>query len=329
MALLGTLTGFGITEIFQLISQQMKTGALILSAPKNEVSIIFRDGIIIGIVSDKWEDDPRARILLDNNILPEKTYRTAMDNQEKKSIPWHEILISQGNIKESILEKASNMIIRETLLETFQWKEGSYRFDESEPNYRNMLSCYLPAEGIILDTLRVIDEWPIIKAKLPPVDYSPVKVMPLTEEIVRSQDLSPMDMQIFDLIDDTKTIEELVRESLETRFDALGSIVRLIEAGLIETFPRGSKQKLDRSIQRRAMSRRFKSVAVYLLLAGTVVILSLIGQPRPNLLLDRGSVIRDNIRSQRELASEYAKQGTTLSTLKRDIHALSSESSPE
>lgn len=33
MALLGTLKGFGVTEIFQLIAQQMKTGTLILTSP--------------------------------------------------------------------------------------------------------------------------------------------------------------------------------------------------------------------------------------------------------------------------------------------------------
>jgi len=47
MALLGTLKGFGVTEIFQLISQQMKTGSLSLSSSTANVMITFENGIIV------------------------------------------------------------------------------------------------------------------------------------------------------------------------------------------------------------------------------------------------------------------------------------------
>ena len=60
MALIGTLKGFGVTDIFQLISQQIKTGLLILSTSKETITVAFRDGIIQGISSDKWEFDPRT-----------------------------------------------------------------------------------------------------------------------------------------------------------------------------------------------------------------------------------------------------------------------------
>ena len=49
MSLLGTLKGFGVTEIFQLISQQMKTGTLILTSPESTISLAFDNGIIQGI----------------------------------------------------------------------------------------------------------------------------------------------------------------------------------------------------------------------------------------------------------------------------------------
>jgi hypothetical protein len=72
MALIGTLKGFGVTDIFQLISQQIKTGLLILSTSKETITVAFSDGIIQGISSDKWEFDPRTEILLKGNFVNEK-----------------------------------------------------------------------------------------------------------------------------------------------------------------------------------------------------------------------------------------------------------------
>jgi len=170
MAMLGTLKGFGVTEIFQLISQQMKTGTLVLTSPKANVSIAFEDGVIVGLKSDQWTMDPRAEVLVKGGFIHERELKTAMDNV-KKTTTWDEILISQGKLKKTFLLKATNVVIKDLLLEVFQWKEGGYRFEDWEVETDNMLTCHLNSESVILNTLRVIDEWPLVKQKIPPVDY--------------------------------------------------------------------------------------------------------------------------------------------------------------
>ena len=130
MALLGTLKGFGVTEIFQLISQQMKTGTLVLTSPKANVSIGFEDGVIVGMTSDQWTMDPRAEVLMKGGFIHEKQLKIAFDNEKKKSNTWDDILISQGKLKKTFLDKATNVVIKKILLEIFQWKEGGYRFED-------------------------------------------------------------------------------------------------------------------------------------------------------------------------------------------------------
>jgi len=44
-------------------------------------------------------------------------------------------------------------------------------------------------------------------------------------------------------IDEKRTVEKIVRESLEPPFEALSSLVRLIDIGLVEVFPQGLKEK--------------------------------------------------------------------------------------
>lgn len=312
MALLGTLKGFGVTEIFQLISQQMKTGALSLSSSKANVTIAFENGIIIGISSDKWEMDPRADLLLKVGYINEKELRAALEN-EKESEPWYEILISKAKLKQVLLEKATNVVIKQNLLEVFQWKEGGYRFEDwNTESTGRMLSCHIPTEGAILDTLRIIDEWPIIKQKIPPADDCPVTIMQLTEEIVRSHGLSDVDMHIYDLIDEKKTVERIIRESLEPPFEALSSLVRLIDSGLVEIFPQGVRDKREDAIARTLFISKAKKIVMYASLAVCIVSLLVFGHPR----ILKGFVpkeIKTYIQEQKSISQQFTVKEITLS----------------
>ncbi|HOJ15282.1 MAG TPA: DUF4388 domain-containing protein, partial [Deltaproteobacteria bacterium] len=99
MALLGTLKGFGVTEIFQLISQQMKTGSLVLTSTKATVTINFENGVIVGLSTNTWERDPMADVLMKAGLLQEKDFKAALESAKKNSQPWYEILVSKGQLK--------------------------------------------------------------------------------------------------------------------------------------------------------------------------------------------------------------------------------------
>lgn len=312
MALLGTLKGFGVTEIFQLISQQMKTGALVLSSPKTNITINFENGIIIGIASDRWERDPRADVLLKAGRIHEKELKAAMESEKKNSQSWHEILISKGQLKKVLLERASNVVTKQILLEIFQWKEGGYKFEDWNTEHQSMLSCHIPTEGAILDTLRIIDEWPTIKQRIPPVDYCPVTIIPITEELVRHHELSEVDLRIYDLIDDKRTVERIVRESLEPPFEALSSIVRLMDIGLVEVFPEGATDLRDSAIARNLFLSRVRKTALYAVLAASVLGLMLLGEPR---ICNEPipAEISNHINNQKALAEQFSAKLPVLS----------------
>jgi hypothetical protein len=320
MALLGTLKGFGVTEIFQLISQQMKTGALILSSPKANVTITFENGIIIGLTSDLWERDPRADVLLRGGYVNDKDLKAAFESEKKNSERWHDILISKGQLKKIFLDRATHVVIKQTLLEVFQWREGGYKFDDWNTESESMLSCHIPTEGVILDTLRIIDEWPIIKQKMPPVDYCPVTIIPITEEIVRHHELSDVDLHIYDLIDEKRTIERIVRESLEPPFEALSSIVRLMDIGLVEVFPEGAKDLRDISIARNLFVSKIKQSALYVVLALCILALVIVGHPR----ITKGFIpkeIKTYLDDQKSALERFSGKQQGLSMINTSNHA--------
>ena len=309
MALLGTLKGFGVTDIFQLISQQIKTGLLILTSSKETITVAFRDGIIQGISSDRWEFDPRTEILLKAKYINEKELKDSIENQKKGKGTWYDYLISRGIIKENLLDKTAIIIFRNTMLDVFQWEEGNYRFEDREITTESMLACSLPTEGVVLDTLRIIDEFPIIRPKTPPLDYCPIAITPLTQEISIRYDLNSIDVVIYNLIDGEKTVQDVINQSFELPFDAISSIVKLIESGIVEVFPRGSVDKRDKTIAKEEAIRKIKVAAVYISLLICIILLIMIGKPRIlDSPLDIGPVVSSQINEQKSIAERIAKQ---------------------
>ncbi len=309
MALIGTLKGFGVTDIFQLISQQIKTGLLILTSTKETITVAFRDGIIQGVSSDKWDFDPRTELLLKARHVNEKELKDAIENQKKGKGTWHDYLISKGAIKENVLEKASIIIFRNAMLDVFQWEEGNYRFEDREISTESILACSLPTEGVVLDTLRIIDEFPIIRPKTPPLDYCPIAITPLTQELSIRYDLNSIDVAIYNLIDGEKTVLDVINQSFELPFDAIASIVKLMESGIVEVFPRGSVDRRDKTIAKEEAIRRIKVAAVYLSLLVCIILLIIVGKPR---ILENplqiGPVVSSQIEKQKSLAERIAKQ---------------------
>jgi hypothetical protein len=309
MALIGTLKGFGVTDIFQLISQQIKTGMLILSTSRETITVAFNDGIIQGISSDRWEFDPRTEILLKGNFVNERDLKLSIENQKRGQGNWYNNLISRGKLKENILDKASIIVFRNTMLDVFQWEEGNYRFEDREISTENMLPCSLPTEGVVLDTLRIIDEYPIVKPKTPPLDYCPVVIMPLSQESAIKHDLNSVDVGIYNLIDGEKTVNDVINQSLELPFDAISSIVKLIDSGVIEVFPKGSMEIRDKTIAREETFRKIKVAAVYISLLIFIVMLIIIGRPRilegP---LQVGPVVSSHVQEQKSISDRIAKQ---------------------
>jgi hypothetical protein len=78
MALQGTLKDFSITEIIQLIGQQLKTGILKIRRGKNVVEIYFVDGMIVHVYSNyRGKKDLIGEILVKAQLITEASKRDA------------------------------------------------------------------------------------------------------------------------------------------------------------------------------------------------------------------------------------------------------------
>jgi len=119
-------------------------------------------------------------------------------------------------------------------------------------------------------------------------------------------------MHIYDLIDEKRTVERIVKESLEPPFEALSSIVRLLDIGLVEVFPEGARDIRDIAIARNLFLSKIKQVALYVVLVISVFTLIIIGQPR----ITKGFIpkeIKTYLNDQKTVLQRFSGKQTALS----------------
>ena len=84
MALVGKIVDFGVADILQLISQQQKTGFLLVERGKESVEVTFWNGMILSARPiSEIEDDLLGRKLVKSALISEAHLKQALEIQEE------------------------------------------------------------------------------------------------------------------------------------------------------------------------------------------------------------------------------------------------------
>jgi hypothetical protein len=244
MALQGTLKDFSITEIVQLIGQQLKTGVLKIRRAKDLVEIHFVDGMIVHVYSNyRGKKDLIGEILVKAQLISEEQLDRVLKIQKDTLKYLGEILVElQLLTKDDVLKVISTQIY-ETIYDLFWWEDGNFSFDLRLVESYKKIPFALSTEQVLLNILRMVDEWSEIEKKI----FSPHLVFRRTlglqgksadalsphsylkEKLTSEQEL------IYNLVDGTRTVQDIIDRSLLGKFNASEILVDLSEMGLIET----------------------------------------------------------------------------------------------
>ena len=177
MALQGTLKDFSITEIIQLIGQQLKTGVLKIRRGKSTVEIYFVDGMIVHVYSNyRGKKDLIGEILVKAQLITEEQLERVLKIQKETLKYLGEILVElQLLTKEDVLKVISTQIY-ETIYDLFWWEDGTFNFDLKLVESYKKIPFALSTEQVLLNILRMVDEWSEIEKKI----FSPYLVFKKT-----------------------------------------------------------------------------------------------------------------------------------------------------
>jgi len=261
MALEGTLRDFSLADIFQLIGLQRKTGVLTLRGKDDTVTVTFLDGKVVGADSlNRRLENRLGTVLMKTGFINQDQLNRALEIQKETLQRLGFILTHYGIISQDSLRDAIQLQILQIVYRLFRWKDGDYHFSqETTIEYDRDHVVPITAESILMEGARMIDEWPIIEKRIR--SYDMVFRKKLTDQeivVVGSEDadeiefddsarrrskaggfgekirISQEEKAIYDMVDGTMTVSDIVEVSRFSEFDTNKSLYELLTRDLIE-----------------------------------------------------------------------------------------------
>jgi hypothetical protein len=291
MALEGTIRDFGLPDIFQLIGLQRKTGILTLKNEKDEVTVAFENGMVVAADSStKRLEDRLGNVLVKQGKLTKERLDEALQTQKATLQRLGHVLTTQNAITNKDLKDAIQVQVSQLVFKVFRWRDGEYHFaptdnvDYDRENFNPMSADFILMEGI-----RMVDEWPIIEKKIPSmdivfrpaVDQGTIEVSAVAAdegEAKRSAAsasnkirLNRDEERVFRKVDGTRTVQAIVDSSGLSEFDTCRILFDLLNRNLISPMGRGAQ--VAETSRREAVVSNTPGYA----LAAVAVALALVG----------------------------------------------------
>ncbi len=233
MALEGTFKDFHVADIVQLVGLQRKTGILTLEGEEDTLSLTFQEGAVVWAQSTRipWEQRITGPLLA-RGLLKSAQLQEAVTLQKETGRKLPTILAERGFLQKKEWDSILAQEVEDAIYRPFRWPSGRYRF-VSQPTVDPPEGRIGPhsAESILMEGIRRVDEWPMIRERVPStamvfkVGSRAIKLIP--------KNIEPGEVKMLDLVDGKRTVQELVDASGLGEFEAMHSLAALVGAGAI------------------------------------------------------------------------------------------------
>ena len=186
MALEGSIRDFGLTDIFQLIAIQKKSGLLELTSDLDNIGIYFHDGQIVRVKALKKDESILlGQLLVRSGRITAEQLRKALEIQRETMQKLGYILSANNFLSEKDLRETLHYQMLETAYKVFRWNRGHYKFSQEVVTFDPALTIPIDPEHVLMDGIRMIDEWPMIESKIRTFDAVYARAEGIEERLKR------------------------------------------------------------------------------------------------------------------------------------------------
>ncbi|MCK4350434.1 MAG: DUF4388 domain-containing protein [Candidatus Krumholzibacteria bacterium] len=241
MALEGNVKDFGLSEIFQLIALQKKSGMLSVTADET-TAIYFKDGQIISTRDRRSQlRDPFKDYLINYGFLERSEIERIESIQSETKMDLTDILIREKFFSEDELGVIYFDQIQETLQEVLNWPKSYYKFNIGNQLLQGVQShASIKVEGVLMESMRRIDEYPEL-LRIFTSEKMAVKRLDMPQE--KPPKLDRQEEFIYELLEEETRIETLIATAKMARFCTYEALKNLLEKGLLEIAEKPVEEK--------------------------------------------------------------------------------------
>jgi hypothetical protein len=226
-------------DIFLVMAHIYKhsiSGLLVVETNRHKSTLIIEDRKIVFVISTRKEDT-FGQHLLKNSVINQEIYDQTSEYMEKNKSRFGRALIELGFLNYDQIWWWIQDHLRAIIYSIFQVEEGSYKI---------MVDTNQDIENIVLD-LEIIDF--IIQGirgfkadKFIKSRFDTVKHLYLNNiKILHEMNLKPFEFHVYELVERTSKLDEIIRESELLEFDTLRILFLFLILDIVsETKPDGT-----------------------------------------------------------------------------------------
>ncbi len=248
MALTGTLKDFGIAEILQLIGQQSKSGVLHLKARNDEIHVVMWNGSVVSAeYAGRKARDKLGNLLVRADLITADQLEEALGSQKRTLRRLGDIFVELGMVTKEQLREMTALQTTQTIYKLFDWKSGTYAFEPREVTFDRETVSPLRCESVLMEGYRIIDEWPLVRKKIP----SPAMTFERLKELGRpsaqaegrgsrdgeSAALGRNEWRVYELAMPGITVDRIADRSRLGEFEASKALFNLVNLGVLRAVP--------------------------------------------------------------------------------------------
>ncbi|HSD67594.1 MAG TPA: DUF4388 domain-containing protein, partial [Vicinamibacteria bacterium] len=258
------------------------------------VTVTFENGMVVMADSSARRlEDRLGNVLVKQGRITRERLDEALAVQRQTLQRLGHILASGSAITTKDLRDALQVQISQIVFRVFRWRDGRYQFAPADAvDYDRENFVPMSTDFILMEGIRMVDEWPIIEKKVPSFDivFRPVvdpslidvgagagpeasgaerRVATGTTGRIR---LAPEEERVFRKVDGVRTVQAIIDATGAGEFDVCRTLFDFLNRNLIAPAGRGTAPSLEESEVRSAAS----SMPGYVV-AGLVVALALAG----------------------------------------------------
>jgi hypothetical protein len=274
-SLRGDLKDFGIADVFQLIGQQRKTGVLEFNGDGQQIQIRFDQGAVVSAAPvGSWPDAALEEMLTRCGLLSRDRADELRRDCGASARTLSGVVTARGWLAEEELRKIDDLLTRETIFSVLRWRSGSFDFTAKEIEHDRSRDSLLGAEQILMDGLRMVDEWQSFAEYVPSEEMVFRRLLGFEQFGERCSGETPGQIanaeRVFELIDGRLPVRRIIDLSMLGTFDAVRALAQLHRFEITEAVKvevAAPPVEADPEVERRP--RRFGALAA---LASLVVL---------------------------------------------------------
>lgn len=313
MALRGTLRDFGIADILQLIGQQAKTGILRLESKNKdeEVHVSFYQGNVVRAEEvGRHKRDFLGRMLVRAELVTEAQVGEALEEQKRTLRRLGDIMIEKGMISQELLAEMAQLQATETLYRLFEWRSGTYRFEQTNVSWDRESFVPIRSEAVLMEGFRLVDEWPLVRRKIRSrfATFAPGQPFPgagadLGAPPLDDRDIGPAERRMMKLVAPGLTVERLIELSRLGEFETYKALANLVSGGYLQVISPSPEAEEEERRQRASggehlatwLTRLVFSLGLSIFVAGLVFMIRNAGGEVAGPVM-RGTIVDTSLR---------------------------------